>query len=399
MPDFELVADFQPTGDQPQAIERLVDGLGEGHEAPGPAGRHGHGQDVHDRHGHRQVQQADAGAGAQQDARRAALQRVPRLLPGQRGRVLRQLLRLLPARGVPAAQRHLHREGFLAQRRDRQAAPRGDAARCSSAATSSSWPACQLHLRPRRPGRLRRDRRAPPRAAVGIAGTACCASSWTSSTSATTRPSPRARFRVRGDTLELQPAYDDFVVRVEFFGDEVERITELDPLTGEMLAERRSSTSTPPRTTSRRPTSSSWRVVDIEEEMEERTAELEAKGHGPRGCAAAPADDVRPRDDARARLLLGHRELLAPPRPSRGRLATLDAARLLPDRLAAGRRREPHDDPQVVGMYKNDRTRKEILVEYGFRLPSRARQPAADLRGVRGPPRPGRLHERDARRL
>jgi excinuclease ABC subunit B len=48
----------------------------------------------------------------------------------------------------------------------------------------------------------------------------------------------RARFRVRGDTLELQPAYDDFVVRVQFFGDEVERITEIDPLTGELLAER-----------------------------------------------------------------------------------------------------------------------------------------------------------------
>src|SRR6187431_1609045 len=49
----------------------------------------------------------------------------------------------------------------------------------------------------------------------------------------------RARFRVRGDTLEMQPAYDDFLVRVQFFGDEVERITELDPLTGELLAERK----------------------------------------------------------------------------------------------------------------------------------------------------------------
>ena len=48
----------------------------------------------------------------------------------------------------------------------------------------------------------------------------------------------RAKFRVRGDTLELQPAYDDFIARVEFFGDEVERVTELDPLTGEVLAER-----------------------------------------------------------------------------------------------------------------------------------------------------------------
>src|SRR3989454_9111995 len=49
----------------------------------------------------------------------------------------------------------------------------------------------------------------------------------------------RARFRVRGDTLELQPASEDRLTRVEFFGDEVERITELDPLTGELLAERK----------------------------------------------------------------------------------------------------------------------------------------------------------------
>src|SRR5256712_96037 len=48
----------------------------------------------------------------------------------------------------------------------------------------------------------------------------------------------RGKFRVRGDTLEIQPAYEDLAVRVEFFGDDVERITELDPLTGEVLAER-----------------------------------------------------------------------------------------------------------------------------------------------------------------
>ena len=53
--------------------------------------------------------------------------------------------------------------------------------------------------------------------------------------------------------------------------------------------------------------------------------------------------------------------------------------------------------PQVVGMYKNDRTRKEILVDFGFRLPVGARQPAADVRGVRGAPQPGDLHVGDAR--
>src|SRR6266496_3065870 len=49
----------------------------------------------------------------------------------------------------------------------------------------------------------------------------------------------RARFRVRGDTLEFRPASEERIVRVEFFGDEVERITEVDPLTGELLAERK----------------------------------------------------------------------------------------------------------------------------------------------------------------
>jgi excinuclease ABC subunit B len=48
----------------------------------------------------------------------------------------------------------------------------------------------------------------------------------------------RARFRVRGDTLEFQPASEETLIRVEFFGDEVERITEVDPLTGELLATR-----------------------------------------------------------------------------------------------------------------------------------------------------------------
>ena len=62
-------------------------------------------------------------------------------------------------------------------------------------------------------------------------------------------------FRVRGDTLELQPA-GEFVIRVEFFGDEVERITGLDPLTGELLADRKEGERLPGDPLRRRPTSS-----------------------------------------------------------------------------------------------------------------------------------------------
>ena len=48
----------------------------------------------------------------------------------------------------------------------------------------------------------------------------------------------RGKFRVRGDTLEIVPAYEELAVRIEFFGDEIERILEIDPLTGEMLAQK-----------------------------------------------------------------------------------------------------------------------------------------------------------------
>ena len=46
----------------------------------------------------------------------------------------------------------------------------------------------------------------------------------------------RGKFRIRGDTLEIQPAYEDSALRIEFFGDEIERIVSVDPLTGEVLS-------------------------------------------------------------------------------------------------------------------------------------------------------------------
>ena len=63
----------------------------------------------------------------------------------------------------------------------------------------------------------------------------------------------RGKFRVRGDVLEIYPSYEDLAVRIEFFGDEIERIVEIDPLTGEILgAAHAASTSIPPSTGSRR---------------------------------------------------------------------------------------------------------------------------------------------------
>jgi excinuclease ABC subunit B len=180
----------------------------------------------------------------------------------------------------------------------------------------------------------------------------------------------RARFRVRGDTLELQPASEEFVVRVEFFGDEVERITELDPLTGELLAERKE-TNVYPATHFVTPADKLREaIVDIEAEMEERVGELEAEGR------ALEAARLRQRTTFDLEML---RELgfcsgvenysrhLARREPGSRPWTLLDY--FPPDWLLVVD--ESHMTiPQVVGMYKNDRTRKEILVDFGFRLPS-----------------------------
>ena len=130
-------------------------------------------------------------------------------------------------------------------------------------------------------------------------------------------------------------------------------------------------------------------------------ARRRARGRGPgaRGRPSPPAHDVRPRDDARAGLLHRDRELFAPPVTARGRLPAVDAARLLPAGLAAGRRRVAHDDP--AGR-RHVQERPDAQGDPGrLRLPAAvgARQPPADVRGVRDQRPPGGLHERDARSI
>jgi excinuclease ABC subunit B len=180
----------------------------------------------------------------------------------------------------------------------------------------------------------------------------------------------RARFRVRGDTLEIGPASDDRIVRVEFFGDEVERITEVDPLTGELLAERNDLNVYPATHFVTPGDKLKEALVDIEAEMELRVGEMEAQGR------VLEAARLRQRTTFDLEMM---REL--------GYCSGVENYSRHLARRAAGSRPwtlldyfppdwllvvdESHMSiPQVVGMYKNDRTRKEILVDFGFRLPS-----------------------------
>ena len=158
----------------------------------GPARHHRLGQDVHRRQRDRRDRQADADHRAQQDPRGAAVRRVQGAVPRQRRPLLRQLLRLLPARGVRPDDRHVHREGLDRQRGDRSHAPRGDV-RAAVAQGRDHRRLGVVHLRHRRSRDVRGDDvRARGRRRRSIA-TPCCAGSSSCSTSATTSTSTAAR--------------------------------------------------------------------------------------------------------------------------------------------------------------------------------------------------------------
>ena len=180
----------------------------------------------------------------------------------------------------------------------------------------------------------------------------------------------RGRFRVRGDTLEVQPAYEDLAVRVEFFGDTIERIVEVDPLTGELLAERTETDIYPAKHFVLSPDKMNAAIDDIRTELKERLAELRNQG---KQLEAARLES-RTNYDLEMMGEVGYcsgienysRHLLrrAPGSPPWTLIDYFpDDYLLIID--------ESHITlPQIRGMYHGDRSRKETLVGYGFRLPS-----------------------------
>ncbi len=123
---------------------------------PGSARRYRQRKDLHHGQGDRGDAAPGAGPRAEQDARRAAIRRVQIVLSGERGRILRLLLRLLSTRSLRPAHRHLHREGKLHQRADRPHAPLGDA-HAARARRRGNCCFCFMYLRHRVGRDLYRD--------------------------------------------------------------------------------------------------------------------------------------------------------------------------------------------------------------------------------------------------
>ncbi len=197
-------------------------------------------------------------------------------------------------------------------------------------------------------------------------------SSSRSSTSATTSSSSAASSACAGDVIDVFPSHAEEAFRIELFGDEVERITRPRPRdhAGEAGAGGDGGLSHHALLHPAR--SGSIGALDGHRGGAGGAAgRAGGAEQAPRGAAAQDADEVRPRDAARDRLLPGDRELLPPPRrarcPGSGRRCLLD---YFPKDFLMVLDESHVTVPQVGGMYEGDRSRKQTLVDFGFRLPS-----------------------------
>ena len=180
----------------------------------------------------------------------------------------------------------------------------------------------------------------------------------------------RAKFRVRGDVLEVQPAYSDNALRVSFWGDEVERINEIDTLTGEILDDFPEVEIFPAKHFITHQEQVKEAIVDIEAELKVQTEQLEGQGK----LLEAQRIGQRTRYDIEMLQEIGYcngvenysRHLARRPPGSRP-WSLLD---YFPADWLVIIDESHMTIPQIRGMYAGDRSRKEVLVEHGFRLPS-----------------------------
>ncbi len=180
----------------------------------------------------------------------------------------------------------------------------------------------------------------------------------------------RGKFRVRGDTVELIPAYHDHAFRIEFYGDEIEKITEFDALTGEIYADRQKISIYPAKhfVTSKEQLGDAIKL--IEDELEERLKYFRNENL----LLEAQRIESRTRYDIEmlkeigfcagvenySRHLTGREEGERP-------FCLID---FFPDDFLTLIDESHQSIPQIRGMHAGDRSRKETLVKHGFRLPS-----------------------------
>jgi excinuclease ABC subunit B len=180
----------------------------------------------------------------------------------------------------------------------------------------------------------------------------------------------RGKFRIRGDTLEIVPAYEETAIRIEFWGDEIDRIIEVDPLTGELLAQRDQVDIYPAKHFVTPYNKLMAAIEDIRDELEERLRELRSQGK----LLEAQRLEARTNYDIEMLQEVGYctgvenySRHLQRRAPGSTPWTLLD---YFPDDFLLFIDESHMTLPQIRGMYYGDISRKQTLTDYGFRLPS-----------------------------
>ena len=188
----------------------------------------------------------------------------------------------------------------------------------------------------------------------------------------------RGKFRVRGDTIEVHPAYEEFVVRIEFFGDEIESLTTIDPLTGERLNELEDISMFPATHYVADDDKMVTAIQGIESELQEQLASFEKENK----LLEAQRLRMRTQYDLEMMQEVGfcngienYSRHIDGRSPGEAPYTLID---FFPDDYLTVIDESHVAIPQLHGQYAGDRSRKETLIEHGFRLPS-----AADNRPLR----------------
>ncbi|MDD5312275.1 MAG: excinuclease ABC subunit UvrB [Dehalococcoidia bacterium] len=180
----------------------------------------------------------------------------------------------------------------------------------------------------------------------------------------------RGRFRIRGDTLEILPSYEEIALRIEFWGDVIERIVEVDSLTGEMLAEKESVDIYPAKHFVTSQAKLMLAIEDIKKEMAQRVSEFNSQGK----LLEAARLETRTNYDIEMLTEMGYCSGVENySRHLQRRAAGSPPWTLInyfPEDFLLFIDESHMTLPQIRGMHGGDMSRKKTLIDYGFRLPS-----------------------------
>ncbi len=368
MPDFQIVSDFQPTGDQPQAVDEIVEGVGRGMVHQTLMGVTGSGKTFTMANVIERVQRPTLVIAHNKTLAAQLATEFKEFFPNNAVEYFVSYYDYYqPEAYIPRTDLYIEKDADINEELDklRHAATRALLTRRDTLIVASVSCIFGLGSPEEYQGFMARvergETRSPRRLSRQLIDMQYERNDFDLA---------RGRFRIRGDTLEILPAYETVGVRIEFWGDEVERIVELDPLTGEILAERNDIDIYPAKhfVTSQEKMDAAMR--GIEEELAEHSAALERQGK------ALEAQRLRQRTNYDLEMMretgycagvenysrhLGGREAGSTP------FTLMD---YFPEDYMLFIDESHMTLPQIRGMYNGDRARKQTLVEYGFRLPS-----------------------------